>query len=99
MAAWSVYMVRCGDGSLYTGIASDVKRRFAEHEAGGSRCARYLRGRGPLSLVFKRKLGSHSNAARAEARIKKLPKCRKEALVEGKSRLADLLEGSGFNKE
>ena len=48
---WSVYLVRCSDNSLYTGIATDVARRFAEHQAQGPKTARYLRGRAALTLV------------------------------------------------
>ena len=52
MTAWFIYIIRCADGSLYTGITTDVSRRFAEHARSGPRAARYLRGRGPLTLVF-----------------------------------------------
>ena len=81
MAKWSVYLVRCRDGSLYTGIATDVRRRFAEHAGREGRGAKYLRGRGPLRLVFVRAVGSRGLALRIESRIKKLPKARKEALI------------------
>ena len=81
MAQWSVYIVRCGDGTLYTGIATDVRRRIAEHRRRGGRGAKYLRGRGPLRLLFARAIGARSLALRLESRIKKLPKARKEALI------------------
>jgi putative endonuclease len=81
MAPWSVYIVRCGDGTLYTGIATDVRRRIAEHARRDSRGAKYLRGRGPLRLVFARTIGARSLALRIESRIKKLPKARKEVLI------------------
>jgi putative endonuclease len=77
---WSVYMLRCADGSLYTGIATDVPRRVAEHGA-GAKGAKYLRGRGPLKLVFERAVGDRSLATRAELRIKRLSKDAKEALI------------------
>jgi putative endonuclease len=73
IAGYSVYLIRCRDGSLYTGIATDVERRLAEHRD-GRKGARYLRGRGPLSLVFQRHIGSRSLASRIEARIKRLSK-------------------------
>ena len=79
MSEWHVYMVRCGDGSLYTGIATDVARRLETHEAGKG--AKYLRGRGPLSLVYTEPAPTRSEALRAEARIKRLPRARKEALA------------------
>jgi len=79
-AEWSLYMVRCRDGKLYTGIAIDIERRIAEHRAGKG--AKYLRGRTPLKLVFKKRIGSRSLALKVEQAIKKLPKCRKEKLIE-----------------
>ncbi|MHC5037508.1 MAG: GIY-YIG nuclease family protein [Planctomycetota bacterium] len=84
MALWHLYMVRCSDGTLYTGITTDVPRRFEEHERSGRRGAKCLRGRGPLQLVFSRSIGGRGMAQRLEARIKKFPKARKEALVAGR---------------
>jgi len=78
---WYLYMIRTGDGSLYTGVATDVNRRLAEHRTGGPRCARRLRGRGSLRLVYKRRLGSLSLALRAERGIKKMRKLDKEQIV------------------
>jgi putative endonuclease len=80
---WHLYIVRCGDGSLYTGIATDVARRLAEHRENSGKGAKYLRGRGRLRLVFQKAIGSRGLAMRVENRIKKLPKARKEALIEG----------------
>lgn len=81
MATWSVYIVRCCDGTLYTGVATDVRRRLAEHAQPGSRGAKYLRGRGPLRIVFARAVRTRGTALRLESRIKKLSKARKEKLV------------------
>ena len=81
MADWYLYLIRCRDGSLYTGIATDVARRFAEHQGKGDTGAKYLRGRGPLTLVFQKKLGSRSLALKVESRVKKLSKARKEKLI------------------
>jgi putative endonuclease len=86
---WYVYIIRCHDGSLYTGIATDVKRRFAEQQNKSG--AKYLRGRGPLTLVFKQRVGQRSRALRVERRIKCLPKQRKEALVKTGAGLKALL--------
>ena len=72
-------MLRCGDGSLYTGIATDVKRRLEEHRADAG--AKYLRGRGPLEVVFQSELGSRSLATRAELRIKSLSRSGKEEFI------------------
>jgi len=80
---WHIYLVRCGDRSLYTGIAIDVARRFAEHQQGAGRGSRYLRGRGPLELAFQQPVGSQSLALKVEQRIKKLSKAGKEDLITG----------------
>jgi putative endonuclease len=73
MAAWSVYLLRCSDGSIYTGIATDVTRRLAEHEA-GVQGAKYLRGRGPLEVVYQQEIGDRSLATRIEHRVKRFPR-------------------------
>ena len=80
-ATWSVYVVRCADGRLYTGIATDIARRFAEHSAGGRKSAKFLRGRGPLELVLQRAIGGHGEALRIEHRIKQLDRQHKERLL------------------
>ncbi|MGD8990058.1 MAG: GIY-YIG nuclease family protein [Desulfobacterales bacterium] len=86
---WYVYMLRCRDDSLYTGIATDVERRYAEHQS--NQGAKYLRGRGPLSIVFKHRVGQRSRALKVERNIKRLPKKKKEALVETGAGLKALL--------
>jgi putative endonuclease len=83
-------MLRCRDGSLYTGIATDVPRRFAEHE-NGVKGARYLRGRGPLELVFQAKVGDRSLATRAELKIKRLGRDAKERLIGSRGGMDSLL--------
>ena len=91
-SAWSLYLLRCGDGSLYTGIALDVERRLGEHAEAGGRGAKYLRGRGPLELVFERRIGSRGLAQRLEHAVKRWPRARKEELVAGRAELDSLLE-------
>ncbi len=81
MSDWFIYLIRCKDGSLYTGITTDVDRRFAQHQRKGELGAKYLRGRGPLRLVFQKKLASRSVALKVESKVKKLPKIRKENLL------------------
>jgi putative endonuclease len=76
---WQVYIIRCADDSLYTGITTDVARRFAEHLAG--RGARYLRGRAPLRLVYQETGHDRSSASRREAAIKRLRPDAKRALL------------------
>jgi putative endonuclease len=72
--------VRCADGALYTGIALDVVRRLADHDRG--RGAKALRGRGPLVLVLRRRIGDKGDALRAELALKRLPKADKERLLQ-----------------
>lgn len=79
--SWQLYLVRCADGSLYTGIAIDALRRFDQHRAG--RGAKYLRGRGPLQLVFQCEAGDRTRALRLELSVKRLSKQDKERLVRG----------------
>ncbi|HNW94368.1 MAG TPA: GIY-YIG nuclease family protein [bacterium] len=68
---YSVYILRCADGTLYTGIALDVAARVAQHNAGTG--ARYTRGRGPVRVLVRRRVGSRSEAQRLEAALKRLP--------------------------
>jgi putative endonuclease len=81
MSDWYLYLIRCRDDTLYTGISTDVDRRFAQHRSEGYSGSKYLKGRGPLSLVFKEKLGSKSLALKVEYRVKRMTKARKEKLV------------------
>ncbi len=74
-----VYLLRCGDDSLYCGITNDVPARLAAHAAGKG--ARYTRGRGPLQLVFKRRCADKRTALRLEYAIKQLPRPEKLALT------------------
>ena len=69
--SWKLYILRCGDGSLYTGIAVDVQARLAMHRSGKG--AKYTRGRGPLELVYTEVCGSHSDALKRELAVKALP--------------------------
>lgn len=87
---FSVYVVRCADNTYYTGIAMDVNRRMLEHES-SPRGAKYLKGRGPLVLVFSQMIGDRSAALRAEYRIKKLNRLQKEALIDGRAKLPDFV--------
>lgn len=82
-AIWSVYLICCGDDSLYTGISTDVHRRLAEHQRGAPRGARYLRGRGPLRLIFQTEAGDRASASRLEYRVKRLSREEKLKLATG----------------
>ncbi len=88
-------MVRCHDGSLYTGITTDVARRFAEHRENKGIGAKYLRGREPLELVFQKKLGSRSLALGVESKVKKLSKARKEELLSDKKHIEVIIKQVG----
>ncbi len=88
---WSVYLVRCGDGALYTGIATDVARRLGEHQSDSGKGAKFLRGKGPLELAFECPVGERGLALRVERRIKRLPRKRKLRLIEGQDSLEPIL--------
>ena len=77
---WYVYMLRCGDGSLYTGCTDDVERRLAVHNSGKG--AKYTRSRLPVTLVYRESVADKSAALRREAAIKALPRAKKLALLE-----------------
>ena len=77
---WFLYMIRCRNGNLYTGISTDVERRLTQHQSGKG--AKSLRGKGPLKLVYQKQIGSRSDALKAESAIKKLPKTEKEKLLQ-----------------
>lgn len=77
--SWKVYMIRCKDGSLYTGIAVDVQARFQAHSSGKG--AKYTRGRGPLELVYTEVCESKSAALKREYYIKSLPRAEKLKLI------------------
>ena len=92
MTEWALYLIRTNNGNLYTGITTDVARRFAEQQANGKKTARYLRGRGPLDLVFSQEVGDRSAALKAEAAVKKLSKPAKEKLLKGDINLEELID-------
>ena len=89
-SAWCVYFVRARGGVLYAGITTDVAQRMRAHRSGLG--AKFLRGRGPLRLVFRRRVGEQGLALRVEWRLKRLAKSEKEALVRSKPSRAKLLE-------
>jgi len=75
---------------LYTGITTDVERRFEEHESGDKKGSKYLRGKAPLELVMKKRVGDRSMALKIEAKVKKLSKIEKELLVDGKIKIREI---------
>lgn len=80
---WYLYMIRCKDNSLYTGITLDVQRRFQEHQGGNGlgKGAKFLRGKGPLALVYSTSVATHSAALKLEYKIKKMSKAKKEIMI------------------
>ncbi len=90
MKDWYLYIIECRDGSLYTGVTMDVQRRFDEHLAQGAKSAKYLKGRGPLKLVFSALVGEKSKAYRLERKVKSLPALRKHDLVRGQMSILDI---------
>ena len=82
---WFVYVIRCADSTLYTGISTNVARRFEEHASGSPKSAKYLRGRAPLDLIYAKEIGTRSEATIEERRIKALTKTQKVNLVAGQS--------------
>ena len=84
-------MIRAGDGSLYTGVATDVERRLAEHRD-GARGSKYLRRRGPLAIAYSIVVGDRGLALSIEHRLKRLPKADKEALLASEPGIDELRE-------
>ncbi len=77
---WYLYILRCGDGTLYTGITTDVERRLEAHRSGNG--AKYTRGRGPLTLAYWEVCGTHGDALKRELAVKRLTREQKETLIQ-----------------
>ena len=78
---WFVYVLRCADGSLYTGVTTNLTRRTRQHNAGTA--SRYTRSRRPVTLVYRERKRSHSAALKREAAVKRLTRRQKLALIRG----------------
>ena len=76
---WYLYILRCGDGTLYTGITTDIQRRLEAHRCGKG--AKYTRGRGLLELAYQEACSTHSEALKREAAVKRLSRTEKEQLI------------------
>ena len=98
MRDWHLYLIRTRTGTLYTGISTDVPRLLAQHRIAGRDGAKYLRARAPLELVYRAKLGSRSIALKAEYRLKRLPKQKKERIVATRPRGRRLLALLGIQR-
>lgn len=84
---WMVYIVRCADGTLYTGVAIDVMARIAQHNGERANGARYTRARRPVKLVYHEHAANRSAACRREYRIKRMTRREKLALIATASRI------------
>jgi putative endonuclease len=80
LMGWFVYMIRASDGSLYTGVTTDVERRFGEH-CSADKQAKFFRGRQPLEVVYTENHPDRSSAQRRESAIKKLSRVQKLKLI------------------
>ncbi|MEZ8140468.1 hypothetical protein A1OO_14155 [Enterovibrio norvegicus FF-33] len=78
--SWSVYLIRTRDNALYCGVTTDVERRFGEHQKNGTKTAKYLRGKQPLTLAWSYEVGNKQKAMSLEWKIKRLTKRDKERL-------------------
>lgn len=78
---WFLYLIRTRTGSLYTGITTDVERRFSEHQQAGVKGAKSLKGKGPLALVFYTPVRDRSSALKLEYKVKQLSKAKKERIA------------------
>lgn len=97
MHQWHLYLIRTRLGTLYTGIATDVARRYDEHCAGGQTGAKYLRAKGPLAVVYQVPIGSRALALKVEHGLKRLTKTGKEAIVNEQPRAEVLLAMLGID--
>jgi putative endonuclease len=77
--SWTVYILKCADGSLYTGITTDLSRRIKQHEEGEG--ARYTKGRGPFQLIYKECCENRAEASKREMAIKSLSRAKKLGLL------------------
>lgn len=82
VSMWYLYLIRCANGHLYTGITTDVARRFNEHQSSSPKAAKYLRGKGPLTLMYQEPVGTRSDALKREIAVKKLSRSQKLAMIE-----------------
>ena len=92
MNEWSVYIIRCNDRSLYTGISTNVQRRFGEHISGDRMAAKYTKSFSSIELVYETPIGNRSLAAKIEYRVKNLTKQKKEFIISRRFNREELLK-------
>ena len=91
-SVWSIYLIKTVQGKIYTGITTDVKRRFKEHQEGGKLAAKFLKGKGPLGLEFYAEVGDRALTSRLEYKVKKLSAFEKARIISGKRSIHELLK-------
>ena len=91
MSDWSVYFIQTRLNTLYAGISTDVERRLREH-ASSKKGARYLKGKGPLRLMWQQEVGSKGAALRLEYQLKQLTRTQKNSLISGQVPLQQLVD-------
>lgn len=91
-AVWSVYLIRTRLNTLYAGVTTDVDRRFQEHASNSKKGARYLRGKGPLALMWHQEIGDKREAMSLEYKIKQIDRKKKLSLIHGSLTLDDIFD-------
>lgn len=91
--SWYVYLIRCANGHLYTGITTDPERRLAEHRGKQGKGAKFLKGKGPLAMVWQQAVAGRSSALKAEYFIKQLSKSDKELIVNRQLPINEVIDG------
>lgn len=84
---WFLYIIRASDNTLYTGVTTDVERRFQQHRIGKG--AKYLKGRSPIKLVFQKEIGTRSQAQKLESWVKQQTKQDKERIIKNQIPLSN----------
>lgn len=83
---WSLYILKCADGSFYTGITNNLERRFKMHQAG--KASRYTRSHGPVEMLYSEKCGDRSSALIRECEVKEWPRSKKAGLISGEKQVS-----------
>ncbi|MCL1115055.1 GIY-YIG nuclease family protein [Shewanella basaltis] len=81
VSTWYLYIIRCANSHLYTGVTTDVERRFTEHQSSGPKAAKFLKGKGPLTLVYQESQIDRSGALKREIAVKKMSRQQKLQLI------------------
>ena len=99
MGDWSVYIIRCDNSTLYTGISTDVARRLTEHRSGDRKAAKYTKAFSSIDLVYEILVGGRSLAAKIEYQVKKLSRQKKEFIVSNRLSRDELMAFVDLDRE